>query len=103
LGATRFDAEISAGRALGRDAAIELALGERPEAVHGPTTPDAAPLAPREAEIARLVAEGLTNREIGARLFISERTVDAHVCHILDKLDAASRAQIAGWVRATLG
>jgi DNA-binding NarL/FixJ family response regulator len=44
------------------------------------------------------VAEGLSNKEIGARLFISERTVDSHVRNILNKLGFGSRAQIAGWV-----
>jgi len=58
-------------------------------------------LAKREADVARLVAEGLTNKQIGARLFISERTVDSHVRNILNKLGAGSRAQIAAWM-ATL-
>ena len=60
-----------------------------------------APLAKREADVARLVADGLTNKQIGARLFISERTVDSHVRSILNKLGVGSRAQIAAWV-ATL-
>lgn len=58
----------------------------------------AAPLSRRETEIARLTAAGLTNREIGQRLFISERTAEAHVQHILNKLSFANRAQIAAWV-----
>ena len=57
-----------------------------------------APLAKREADVARLVAEGLSSRQIGARLFISERTVDSHVTSILNKLGFNSRAQIAGWM-----
>jgi DNA-binding NarL/FixJ family response regulator len=57
-------------------------------------------LSAREEEVARLVAEGLTNREIGQRLFISERTAQNHVQHILTKLDFTSRAQIAAWVTA---
>jgi DNA-binding NarL/FixJ family response regulator len=44
------------------------------------------------------VADGLTNKEIGARLFISERTVESHVRNILNKLGFNSRAQIAGWL-----
>jgi DNA-binding NarL/FixJ family response regulator len=40
----------------------------------------------------------LTNRQIGARLYISERTVDSHVRSILNKLGVASRAQIAAWI-----
>jgi DNA-binding NarL/FixJ family response regulator len=59
-------------------------------------------LSRREVEIAKLVAEGLHNKEIGQRLFIAERTVDNHVQHILNKLGYNSRAQIAAWV-ATAG
>jgi DNA-binding NarL/FixJ family response regulator len=58
-------------------------------------------LSPREVEVARLVAEGLTNRQIAARLVISERTAQNHVQHILTKLGFATRSQIAAWsVRA---
>lgn len=55
-------------------------------------------LSPRELEVARLVADGLTNREIAARLFVSERTVDGHLEHIREKLGVNSRAQVAAWV-----
>jgi DNA-binding CsgD family transcriptional regulator len=50
--------------------------------------------------LARMVADGLTNREIAQRLFISARTAQNHVQHILTKLDFTSRAQIAAWVTA---
>jgi len=55
------------------------------------------PLTAREYEIARLVAEGRTNAEIGAELSISPRTVGAHVEHILAKLEVSRRAEIAAW------
>jgi DNA-binding CsgD family transcriptional regulator len=55
-------------------------------------------LTPREGEIAALVAEGLTNREIAVQLVLSERTAATHVEHILGKLGFHSRAQIAAWV-----
>lgn len=55
-------------------------------------------LSRRELEIARLVAEGLTNREIAQRLFVSERTVDGHLEHVREKLGFNTRAQIATWV-----
>ena len=55
-------------------------------------------LTPREMEIARMVAEGLTSREIAEAMHISSRTADNHVQHILDKLDLRSRNQIAAWV-----
>jgi DNA-binding CsgD family transcriptional regulator/tetratricopeptide (TPR) repeat protein len=58
------------------------------------------PLTAREFEVARLVAAGGTNREIAARLFLSPKTVAAHVEHILTKLGAARRTEIAAWVAA---
>jgi DNA-binding CsgD family transcriptional regulator len=55
-------------------------------------------LSHREAEVAQLVREGLTNRDIAERLFISERTVEGHIQQIHNKLGFSSRAQIAAWV-----
>ncbi len=59
---------------------------------------DKVQLSRRELEIARLVADGLTNREIATRLFISERTVDGHLEHVREKLGVNTRAQVAAWV-----
>ena len=56
------------------------------------------PLTPREREVAALVAEGLTNREIAERLYLSERTAQNHVQHILTKLDLPNRGQVAVWM-----
>jgi DNA-binding CsgD family transcriptional regulator/tetratricopeptide (TPR) repeat protein len=56
------------------------------------------PLTPREREVALLVGEGLTNRQIAERLYLSERTAQNHVQHILTKLDLPNRGQIAVWV-----
>ena len=53
------------------------------------------PLTEREVEVLRLVAQGLSNEEIGNRLFISERTVRTHVSNILGKLHLANRTQAA--------
>jgi len=55
------------------------------------------PLSDRELEVAALVADGMTNRAIGERLHISERTAENHVRNILDRLGLDSRAQIAAW------
>ena len=52
-------------------------------------------LSPRELEVARLVAQGLTNKQIGERLFVSDRTAENHVQHILVKLGFSNRSQIA--------
>ncbi|MGW6199009.1 LuxR C-terminal-related transcriptional regulator [Kribbella sp. NPDC055110] len=60
--------------------------------------PPAGPLSQREREVADLVANGLSNREIAAALVISERTAQNHVQHILTKLNFANRAQVAAWV-----
>jgi DNA-binding CsgD family transcriptional regulator/tetratricopeptide (TPR) repeat protein len=58
----------------------------------------AEPLTPRERQVAELVAQGMTNREIAARLYLSERTAQNHVQHILTKLDLSNRSQIAVWI-----
>ena len=52
-------------------------------------------LTAQELQISRLAAEGLSNREIGDRLFMSHRTVGAHLRHIFTKLDITSRVQLA--------
>ncbi len=59
------------------------------------------PLTAREFEVSRLIAEGLTNAEIADALSLSPKTVSAHVEHILAKLGAARRAEIAAWVATT--
>ena len=56
------------------------------------------PLTGREFEVARLIADGLTNAEIAGELSISPKTASAHVEHILAKLAVARRAEIAAWV-----
>ncbi|MEH0972444.1 AAA family ATPase [Micromonospora sp. CPCC 205546] len=91
LGAAPLTAEIRtlAGRA-------RVSLEERP-AAGGPTVgadgDELAALTAREREVLAAVAEGLTNREIGQRLFISERTIGVHVSHIFDKLQVRTRVQ----------
>ncbi len=54
-------------------------------------------LTKREQEVVSLVAGGLTNRQIAARLFITERSAEGHVERIRNKLDVRSRAQVAAW------
>jgi non-specific serine/threonine protein kinase len=57
-------------------------------------------LTAREREVAALVADGLTNKDIAARLVVSKRTVDAHLEHILGKLGYGSRVQVAALASA---
>jgi DNA-binding CsgD family transcriptional regulator len=78
-----------------RDAATRLLrrLGGRPPRVDATSA-----LSDREREVAELVGRGLTNKEIGANLFISDRTVGVHIQHIMNKLDLGKRAEIAAYV-----
>jgi non-specific serine/threonine protein kinase len=88
------------GSATTRDAAVACAVGEArtPASELRRTKPQASPLTLRELEVARLIAEGLANGEIGSRLFISKRTVETHVTNMLNKLGLSSRMQLAPWV-----
>jgi predicted ATPase/DNA-binding CsgD family transcriptional regulator len=101
LGASRFAALFDTGRHLGRDKAIRLALGQPVPAFGDSLGTELGMLAKREAEVAKLIAEGLTNRQVGVRLFISERTVDSHVRSIMNKLGFSNRAQVAGWIASS--
>ena len=56
-----------------------------------------------ELRVAKLAAEGLTNRQIGERLFVSRRTVETHLKHIFQKLDLSTRTQLAGEAARHLG
>jgi non-specific serine/threonine protein kinase len=90
-GAGRVWAE---GARLGVDDAIALAFGtSRPR----PAAP--AGLSARELEVARLVAAGMANKAIAARLHLSVRTVENHVRHVLAKLSLENRTQLATWAR----
>ena len=52
-------------------------------------------LTPTELDVVRLVSEGLGNKDIAARLFISHRTVQTHLTHVYSKLSVTSRVQLA--------
>jgi len=75
------------------DLAGELVAGVRATMPPRPAAPTTQPLTPREAEVLGMLAEGLANKNIAARLGISEHTVKTHVASILMKLDAFSRAE----------
>jgi len=88
-------AAYSTGREMSTSEAVTLALD-----VPGPAVPAEVegPLTPRQLEVAILVAQGKTNRQIAEHLVVTERTVGAHVEHILHTLGLAKRTQVAVWV-----
>jgi non-specific serine/threonine protein kinase len=78
---------------IARAEGLALGLDQAPEG-RAPSS-----LTRRESEVAELVARGLTNREIAGQLYLSVRTVEVHVDHILTKLGFRNRTQLAAWAR----
>lgn len=92
LGQNDFDAAWDEGAALSTEEAIAYAQrgrGERKRPTSGWPS-----LTPMERDVVRMVAEGLGNKDIGARLFISPRTVQSHLTHVYAKLGITSRVQL---------
>lgn len=96
LPAGSLEAHLAVGRSLSMDQAVELALQER-KTPSGRTTARS-PLSRREQDVAALIAQGLSNRQIASALVISRRTAETHIQHILNKLGLQNRTQIAAWV-----
>jgi predicted ATPase/DNA-binding CsgD family transcriptional regulator len=99
LGEQAFAVAWAAGRSLSIVDAVSEALSELPDTSQADRvrTPPPCGITPRELEVLRLLREGLTNREIGARLFISPRTAQTHVQHVYAKLGVESRAEAAAY------
>jgi DNA-binding NarL/FixJ family response regulator len=98
LGSDAFVAAWESGTALPPDDAVRLALAPHEDAgLNTTVTLLADELSPRQREVVRLITEGLSNKKIAEVLFISERTADTHVEHIMRKLGMHSRAQVAAW------
>jgi len=99
LGAATVTGLVAEGARLSPHQAAHLAAESAAmSAPPGCTWPG--PLTKREREVARLVAAGLSNRAIGAQLFITEATAARHVANIFGKLGFSSRAQVVAWVDA---
>ena len=114
LGGHAFEAAAREGARLTQGEVVGLALEEtggrgggaassipaprstsRP--AHSSGRPEASRLTRREAQVAALVAQGMTNKQIAAELVVSQRTAETHIENILTKLGYTSRAQIAAW------
>ncbi|MFG7943685.1 ATP-binding protein [Streptomyces cacaoi] len=93
----RAEACLDAGRRLAAPQAVSLALGDDGGPGRHHKRPGH-PLSRRERDVAELVVEGLTNRQIAARMHVSVRTVETHIRHIRATLGLRSRAHIAAWV-----
>jgi non-specific serine/threonine protein kinase len=95
LGNDGFERGYRTGRLLSLEHAIAFALAHAPAEQ---TAEELRPqLSPRELEVARLVAAGLTNHAIAATLVLSVRTVETHISRARQRLGLASRAQLAVW------
>ena len=98
LGDETFERVVEEGRALTLRAATEVLAGPSPAPEAAEDEVGVPALSRREWEVAELIADGRTNKEIAAALVISTRTAEGHVRRILGKLDFLSRAQIAAWM-----
>lgn len=99
LGNVAFEVAHDRGAGLSHAAAVRLALesGDDDAREQAPSSV----ISSRERKVAELVAQGLTNREIGERLFLSHRTVEGHVSRALEKLGLQRRSQLAAWISKT--
>jgi DNA-binding NarL/FixJ family response regulator len=89
-------------RAIGADSWVDQAAAElKATGEHaGHATPEKLRLSPQELQIALLAARGLSNREIGERVFLSPRTVSSHLHRVFPKLGVTARSQLAGRMAA---
>lgn len=99
VGDRRFEAAYARGVALSRSGGIVgFVNGAAEPAVREDRAERAARLTRREGQVARLVAAGMSNRDIAERLTLSTRTVEGHVQQVLVKMAFTSRTQIAAWL-----
>jgi non-specific serine/threonine protein kinase len=101
IGEAAFQAAAARGQDFDFVQAVDFALGESSgdaaPAPNTPTGPDRELLSKREWQVAELVAQGMSNKDIATELVISQRTAEGHVQKILRKLGFRSRTQIVSW------
>ncbi|OKK16311.1 hypothetical protein AMK16_27090 [Streptomyces sp. CB00455] len=97
LGEAPYEAAVARGLSFELDEALDYALGTDASPQPDTKQDEPSPLTTRERQVAALVAQGKSNKQIAAELVLSPRTVEGHVEHILTKLGFASRANIAAW------
>ncbi len=108
LGGLAFATARAEGSAMTLEQAIALALSEPAQTAEGSdatksfgadTQKEYGGLTARELEVAALVGQGMSNREVAEQLVVSEHTVEAHIGHIFNKLNFTTRTQIRKWAR----
>ena len=100
LGQRAFDLAFERGQVMMMEDGVAFAVEGKqpPRPTSAVKTEPHTELTRRQLEIARLVADDLTNRQIAARLFLSERTVETHITNILNRLGLGSRTQLSRWL-----
>ncbi|HEX3789759.1 MAG TPA: LuxR C-terminal-related transcriptional regulator, partial [Pseudonocardiaceae bacterium] len=100
IGKRPFEAAYREGARMSLEEAVAFALEETKPAT---AADDPSALTPRELEISELIGQGLSNGDIATTLVLSRRTVEAHVQHLMAKLNFTSRTQVAAWVAGKAG
>jgi DNA-binding NarL/FixJ family response regulator len=100
VGGPRFDAAYARGATMTIDETLAFALGDSAGPPMKSEETGLRALTTREREVAQLVAQGLSNKEIAAKLVVSLRTAEGHVEKILAKQGFSSRTQVAAWLNS---
>lgn len=100
IGQRSFDAAFARGRVMTIGEGVAFAVEDKQPSKRPPSAKSGSRtvLTDRQLDIARLVAQDLSNKQISDRLFLSERTVETHITNILNKLGLSSRIQLGRWI-----